>query len=321
MRLKNFTPAVLALIALSHASCQTRENNESSAAEHGSPESSLLLNYQHLGYQEKLDLFWKRIQESRYREKLPALENFGLSLLIDTLTGSASVVSRPLAVTFDHESDFIPAGRRKFIHSYGSVAKIRFVAAQESPYSGIFKGAVGLARLSIAGDPRLNGNVFGMALKFFVTGKPSVNTFLMFTLDGQGNDANFFAHPFSTHLPEPKNPAIKSGAQRFATERNPPNELTVDHLAKWEQDGTQPAKAKAPYALQAIPVQPFEWPSDSTIDFRERLSHIPKGTLLYKVLATESKDGAPKHIGDLVTDSEVVASKFGDEELFFQHPR
>jgi hypothetical protein len=65
--------------------------------------------------------------------------------------------------TFSSKGDAMPAGvhfgtRTKYIHSVGAVAKVKFVPASSTPYTGIFKGAAyGLIRLSSAVAPTIDG--------------------------------------------------------------------------------------------------------------------------------------------------------------------
>lgn len=40
--------------------------------------------------------------------------------------------------TLNHVSDQLPEGRRKLIHSVGTVAKAEFVPTEDSPYTGFF---------------------------------------------------------------------------------------------------------------------------------------------------------------------------------------
>ena len=57
-------------------------------------------------------------------------------------------------------------------------------------------------------------------------------------------------------------------------------------------------------------------------DMRVALAEaIPAGTVLYKVSLRELSDSAAEEIGTLVTEGPMVASKFGDESLFFKHMR
>ena len=85
----------------------------------------------------------------------------------------AFAVSKPiktLDVTLDTSSDEIPAGRKKFIHPFGSVATFDFVKGAQhpgdpgAPYTGILEPSdtvKGVIRLSLAGDPtpQPTGNV------------------------------------------------------------------------------------------------------------------------------------------------------------------
>ena len=49
------------------------------------------------------------------------------------------------------------------------------------------------------------------------------------------------------------------------------------------------------------------------------LSTIDPGTTLYEVWAMSSPSAEKVFIGKLTTTSELISSKYGDKELFFQH--
>ena len=72
--------------------------------------------------------------------------------------------------SFATESDFMPEGRVKLIHAFGSVAKVEFlpIYSDENKYTGLFKGAHGLMRISLAGDPGEDNFTPGLALKLFI---------------------------------------------------------------------------------------------------------------------------------------------------------
>ena len=58
---------------------------------------------------------------------------------------------------------------------------------------------------------------------------------------------------------------------------------------------------------------------DFEADFQEILGKIPAGTTLYRVMAL-AEPGSPKvHIGDLVMQTQLVSSYFGDRYMFFKH--
>lgn len=57
-------------------------------------------------------------------------------------------------------------------------------------------------------------------------------------------------------------------------------------------------------------------------DMRTALAQVPSGTTLYSMYLMETpQDDVGEKIGTLVTESEMVASKFGDDDLFFKHMR
>lgn len=55
-------------------------------------------------------------------------------------------------------------------------------------------------------------------------------------------------------------------------------------------------------------------------DMRLALATLPAGTVLYDILLRADGNEAGESVGTLVTESEFVPSKFGDDALFFRHP-
>lgn len=187
-------------------------------------------------------------------EELPDL-NFQASW--SGLTSSLSFLS--LGKSFSHVGDELPWGRGKVIHALGTVAPVTFRSSESHPFTGLFAGkeAVGLVRLSIAAPPTLAGFTPGMALKFFIDGGPSMNLQVMSSLEGQGQNYNFFLNSFSNSLPPITSPLaansiwefakltnLKIVEKIFATAKANPRELSVKHLASVQQDGT---KIQNPY--------------------------------------------------------------------------
>ena len=87
-------------------------------------------------------------------------------------------------------------------------------------------------------------------------------------------------------------------------------------------DSFSRAADKAPHQIFFIPtteVKSVPRASSSTVDFRHDLAKIPSGTKIYEIVATESATAPFVRVGQVVTRSEVVASKYGDEKLFFKH--
>jgi len=52
-------------------------------------------------------------------------------------------------MSFDTVSDTMPVGRKKRTHPVGTTTLIEFIAAKDTPYTGMFKGAKhGVMRIS-----------------------------------------------------------------------------------------------------------------------------------------------------------------------------
>lgn len=81
--------------------------------------------------------------------------------------------------------NWLYGNRAKYIHSVGTVGKVKFVASPKTPYSGIFKGAdKGIIRLSSAVKPTKAKLAPGMGLKFLRDGVDSANLVAMYDVDG-----------------------------------------------------------------------------------------------------------------------------------------
>lgn len=209
----------------------------------------------------------------------------------------------------------------KIIHANGSVGKISFVPAPNHPFTGIYQtGAIGVARLSLATPPADDTYIPGMGIKFLISQNPSVNLQVMNLLEGQKDNWNFFAKDFSNQIPHPSTWTLSAIEKIFEWTRTPANNLPLWHLAAWTSEGR----------IHGIPVYPerlYFRPSSSvsTIiaensreDFRESLLKIPAGPL-YEVYAEyRNKE---YHVGTLVLESNLLASNYGDKNLFFQHQR
>ena len=95
--------------------------------------------------------------------------------------------------------------RTKFIHSVGTVGKVKFVSNGKHEYTGIFKGADhGLIRMSSAAKPDEKSQPLapGFGLKFLRDGVDSANLVAMFGVNGTPGDWNFFKKDFTTHIGE-----------------------------------------------------------------------------------------------------------------------
>ena len=282
-------------------------------------------DYQTWKASEKLKYVWsKRIVPTRYK-KLPDIPN---TLSPFHPLNLAAVLSVDfLTISFDQTRDDLPIGRKKLLHPSGSVAVVEFKSDPSSPFSGIFgKGGFGLARLSLAGNPStppfgIGSFTPGMAIKFLIDKKPSVNLHVMNDLAGQGDNTNFFGKSFSNII-APATGATALLSASFSKVRNPPTHLPVDHVAAIETNGrvVPDDELSVPYQLVFIPAA-YSVTSKSKVDFRTNLEVLIPGDVLYNVLASTGPDEDLEVIGALYLRSSFVASEFGDEGLFFQHRR
>jgi hypothetical protein len=263
---------------------------------------------------------WKSIRDSAYAPKtLPQFPPvFSMGALLDPVF---------LRTTMTHESDVMPAGRQKLIHTYGTVAQIRLVVDTDHPYTGLLKsGAIGLARASLALKTPGWSFTPGLAVKLFVDGAASQNFFVMDSLDGQGSDFNYFSKRFATVVQPPENPTLKLVAGAFDEAVASINmngssmALPLEHLSTIDAKGKLVKAPRFPARLVFVPV--FKgFASDDVTDFRDQFTRIAPSTRLYDVFASETLAGDKDlvRIGHVITESAFVASQFGDEQLFFKH--
>lgn len=221
--------------------------------------------------------------------------------------------------------------RPKVIHTYGSAAKTELQINANSKYTGVFApgNKASIARLSLAAIQKDNFTP-GMALKVLVNGKPSINMFAMFSLDGQGPDYNFFKNTFTNFVPDAKSIALKVGSRAFheAIEDlpggdcdRPLSETKLPLFIPGSQhvNGSFNVKPKPPMVYFFQPNTALGWDGADKSDLRTKLAKIPVGSVLY-TFAVSATDGGPKEvIGKLVLKSPFVASEYQDKTLFFKH--
>lgn len=83
------------------------------------------------------------------------------------------------------------------------------------------------------------------------------------------------------------------------------------------------ADVSAPYQITLQPTAEITSAYKAVIndDMRLGLGQIAAGSVLFEVQVRESASAEPEVIGSIVTESEFLASEFGDKSLFFQHMR
>lgn len=278
---------------------------------------------------QKADSMWNdRIVPSRY-DQLPALTSPGIFDLFKLASSSFSVKA------LTTQGDELEEGRRKLIHAFGAQARLRLVISPEAAgsYTGIFRSGAPcmIGRFSLATKPTATTSIPGLALKIFIDGdQPSINLHLMHSLDGQAGQ-NYFAQTFSNILPPPEGFAGRLIASLFARSavlfgaKDPnPGRLTLEHLAGTLPNGHRIPALKAPYQLLLKPTpQAHALIQDASAkgDFRLKLAELPVGQVLYDIYTLDEGDPTEnaKFLGQLILASQVVPSRYGDENLYFQH--
>jgi len=228
---------------------------------------------------------------------------------------------RSLERSFTIPSDVMPSGREKVVHRFGSVALVEVSFTNNHPYTGLFRenSICAIARISLVAEPgQAQGVVPGIAIKLFVDSQPSKNIHLMHSLDGQGYDGNIFKHAKSNRLPPARNWFIRSVETVLSLGNLRLRELKLDHIASIRLDGSRSTHQMAPWKMLLQPSNSHGFDSNN-LDFREQLSNIEAGSVLYDIYAVRHQGATAELIGQLSITEAFVSSKFADERLFFQH--
>lgn len=310
------------------------------------------LKYSQLTGEEKRDyLFEQGIRPTGYgNETRPDVM---CGLLQFSKSALESIANHLLSTTLTRVSDEFEEPKLKLFHTYGATAKIRFTPEPATPYTGIFSEiAPGLARFSYAGPVAGIGVVPGLGIKFPIDGDhPSENLVVMRKLDRQQPIWRFFStrshnsvfqNAFTNILPAPRftNLIMRTVQSRFETVVVTGKGLhqPVDNVASIHTNGNAvaPDKIVAPYRLIFRPTAQVVAVSDPTIDFRDDLAkNIKTGTPIYEIFAlTEAQESQlnskgvtevedllahGQKIGTMATESEFIASQYGDYRLFLKH--
>lgn len=286
--------------------------------------ASLHRDYLSWSGKRKQDWLWnERILPSKY-DQLPPLESIDIIGLFFT----------SMRTKMDRLTDEAPPDWKKAIHAHGSVAKIKFSAAADTPFTGIFRGAdFGLLRLSVTGDPSARGVAPGLAMKFLIDRAESANFSALVSLTGQGNNYNFFANEFSNIVPVVREIGPKLINLMFMRVTRYPTRLSLENLAQTDQFGQRDRAPYAPDQIFLVPDANVQFPPTPPRDFRDDLATLAPGTKLFSVYAVDPRNlsaewiGKPEYraqaqrIGEIFTTSEFVCSVYGDRQLFFRHQR
>ncbi|NEP20374.1 MAG: hypothetical protein F6J97_26425 [Leptolyngbya sp. SIO4C1] len=289
---------------------------------HAQDLGSLPVDYETWPAARKQTFLWEeRILKSKY-DALPPLEKIDVVGLFLTA----------LKKKMDRQADEAPANWEKAIHARGSVVKVRFIPAADTPFTGLFQGAdYGLLRLSVTGDPRDRGFAPGLALKWFVDGHASENVSALVSLIGQGQNYNFFAHELSNIVPVVNQVGPKLINLIFRRVTQFPTKLYLEGLGSIDQSGQPVADPDYPVQIFLVPANSIQF-SESPHEFRKDFDTIPAETTLFAMYGgtAESAGDAARSsqyrqqaqlIGHIQTTSEFVNSFYGDSQLFFRHQR
>jgi len=247
------------------------------------------------------------------------------------LQGTVGLLTERMCPTLRTAGDSLPMQgprwwrrrRTKPIHSVGSVARVEWRSAGGHSFTGLFRGAShGLLRMSLAAqaDPAALLTIPGIGLKFLRDGIDSANLVAMFSVDGQ-QSWNFFRNNFSNHIPGPGLDTLPL-AVLFSTATTNIQQVGLSDWARYGEDGRGVAAPSFPYRLRFQPTGQLTAPDTYVGPLTEQIATIPASTTLYQVFALDRPEelgGSERRVADLVLVSEVVASRWGDEELFFRH--
>jgi len=276
------------------------------------------------------ELLWPSSQslEGLRNLKSGGPEKFEASGKFPSLIGVAlGAFGESVSLSFDAIADVFPIKRTKVIHSVGVVGEIQWKSVGEHDFTGIFKGASGLIRLSSAKAPTTGEKGVhnpGAGLKFFRKGRPSANFVAMPSLAGQscaGKNGNFFNLPFTNHIPYPAdNFGLETIARKFWQASFCPLMIGLSDLASPEEGehGTFPFELSLERSESAPGV---EVDCEDYTNKLTRFADLELDQVLFDVYATSGPGQEKNKIAEIILKDKLRPSKFGDEELFFKHQR
>lgn len=347
MKISPITLSAAAVFAVVSIACKVHEQAESisvgqAVAKPPANWTELAKDFELQSACAKQDFLWNtRVLPTVYESnKLPRLEGVGgLSLIWGAML-------KKLGTKMDYLGDQAPDGWKKPLHRRSVLAKTQFIASENSPFSGLFQGApCGFLRLSLTADPGNDEYNPGLAWKAFIDGKPSANISALVSLDGQGDNFNFFANEFSNIVPASDKLKLKIAARAFRTTSKHPHKIGTQGFAEFTRSGQVPENIHHPVRIFFVPDPSLSkrTPAQPARDFRPELmneSMFTEGTPLFHLYAVNE----PNHnsvtaedidkavddaalraraikIGTLVGNSGFKASLWGDDGIFFNHRR
>jgi hypothetical protein len=282
--------------------------------------------WQKLSATEKRNQLWSSIthndQSGKWRNSLPVL----LGEMYSKYTMDSKENDQlPL------QGDDVTIKRVKVIHSVGYTCKARYVSHGNHNYTGVFTGADNIIiRASTATEPK--EDTFGaigpaLAVKFLRSNVHSANYVVLWKLEGQGNDMNFFSKNFTNHNPPlglDASSLLKAVALSFSTVTPYFYATGLSDLAKYDQNGRE-YHPNFPYQIMMTPNEKLR--SRTITPELRKLENQMANTdpetypLFYQMHAQKEPNDPFVHIGDFMLESKPVPSYFADEHLYFRHQR
>jgi hypothetical protein len=264
---------------------------------------------------QKQEILWEFISRYPYSD-LPPLDTTVLQLTFRLVNRSK------LRPAFDVNEDVRPP-RTKAFHPLGAVAKVRFVADGDHPFTGIFaSGAIGLARLSLAMG-KANFGPSG-AFKFLIDGPNAAqNLNLDQSLDTQTSRDFFERAPTNRTLPPTTFPLklVWPIVEWWLSPIADPMFQPLEHLATITADGRKVDRVRSPELIFFYGADELHTDPQTKQDFREMLAEVAPGSILYRVFCRTNQDAKQVYVGFIRTESAFVASEFGDRILALRHTR
>ena len=238
--------------------------------------------------------------------------------------------------TFNTYSDAFLNGRKKLIHSVGTVHKVEFVAETNTPYTGIFRGARNcILRLSSATEPKESERTRdaqqafknfkpGFGLKCLRNNMSSANIVGMVSLDGQPS-WNFFENDMPNFCTGSEDDELsftgKKLLDKFSTASKHTSMVGLKEFAEYDENGKLTQNPKFPYRfiLTPRPEIKSKFTSKWQDNYLNQIVGLPTNIIIYDVYAMAAPKAIPTKIGHLQAIGKGITSEFGDKHLFFRH--
>jgi len=175
-------------------------------------------------------------------------------------------------LSFDSVTDTMPVGRIKRTHPVGATTKIEFIAANDTPYTGMFRGAKhGIMRISEFSEtaPETPKTAPGHGVKLLRDGMASANWFAMFAFEGQ-DSFNFFKNRWTNILREMDNDCSRETIGKHLAEVTDfTGAMSVMEVAQFDQYGNEEEYPNWPFQIDVEPFDVYGWTDEYQNDVQD----------------------------------------------------